>query len=422
MINKKCLSLLPLILFFSLPSLAEFNVDAEVAKYLSTLTGEKLAKSNAYFEGKYWIHFWDLLIGCLIAVLFLQTKLSAKLRDISKKITRFEFVNDLSYTGMYVLVATILGLPFSFYVGYIREHQYELSNLSLAGWFSETGKGLMVGIVITSLFIPILYKIIRRFKKTWWLGGALLSISFMMIINFVFPVFLAPIFNDYKPLEQGPLKKSLLSLARANGINADNIYMFDASKQSKRISANVSGLFGTTRISLNDNLLNRSSHDEILAVMGHEMGHYSLNHTYEIIIYFGILILMGFYFIYWVFNNLFIKSRTQWNINSTTDIALLPLLFVTISLFFFVISPISNSIIRSNEVEADLYGLNSARKPDGFASIAIMLSEYRKISPGKWEEILFHDHPSGENRVRMAMTWKKENLNSQSSSSNKDNK
>ena len=73
-------------------------------------------------------------------------------------------------------------------------------------------------------------------------------------------------------------------------------------------------------------------------------------------------------------------------------------------------TPVSNTLIRTQEAEADIFGLNASRQPDGFASVAMQLSEYRKIQPGKWEEILFFDHPSGWNRAHMAMTWKKEHL------------
>lgn len=408
----KKLMILAGFLLVSSPGFAEFNVDAEVGKYLATLSGEALEKSNSYFEGEHWIRLWSTLIGCLVAFLLMASGLSARTRFFSKKLIRFRFLQDAFYTSVYLVLSTLIALPFSFYTGYVREHQYGLSNLDLAGWFAETGKGLMLSIVLMSLFIPLLFKIMRRFPKNWWLGGTLASVAFLMFSMFIAPVFISPIFNKYQPLEDGPLKQDILSMAHSNGIEADNIYWFDASKQSKRISANVSGIFGTTRISLNDNLLKRTSPEEIMAVMGHEMGHYRLNHVYESLIYFSLLILIGFYFVHWFLNTQLLNLRKKWGVNSATDIAYLPVFFAAISVFFFFASPVSNSIIRSNEVEADIFGLNVARQPDGFAKTAMKLSEYRKISPGYWEEILFFDHPSGENRVHMSMVWKKENMDS----------
>ena len=117
----------------------------------------------------------------------------------------------------------------------------------------------------------------------------------------VAPVYISPLFNTYKSLPQTPLKAQILSMARANQIPATDVYWFDASRQSKRVSANVSGMFNTTRISLNDNLLNRTSEPEILAVMGHEMGHYVLNHVYKGVMFFTIVIVLLFAFIRWSF-------------------------------------------------------------------------------------------------------------------------
>jgi len=96
------------------------------------------------------------------------------------------------------------------------------------------------------------------------------SVLFLLFVSFIAPVYLTPLFNDYKALEDGPIRTSIMSMAHANGIPGDDVYWFDASRQTTRISANVSGAFGTTRISLNDNLLERTSPEEIEAVMGHE--------------------------------------------------------------------------------------------------------------------------------------------------------
>ncbi len=220
-----------------------------------------------------------------------------------------------------------------------------------------------------------------------------------------------PIFNQYKPLEEGPLKAQILSMARANNIPADNVYQFDASKQSDRISANVSGFANTTRISLNDNLLKRCTPAEIKAVMGHEMGHYVMNHVYKGILEMGVLLFLSFALVNWAFNKIVSRWGESLSITGISDIAGLPLLVVIFSVLSFFTTPISNSLTRTQEVEADMFGLNAAREPDGFAAVSMKLSEYRKINPGHWEEIIFFDHPSGRVRVSTAMKWKAENLN-----------
>ena len=233
---------------------------------------------------------------------------------------------------------------------------------------------------------------------------------FLVFAVLIGPVFISPLFNHYTPLPPSPVRSAILSMARANDVPATNVYLVDASRQSKRISANVSGIGRTMRVSLNDNLLRRSTPAEIQAVMGHELGHYVLNHIYKGLIYLAILVVLGFALVDWAYRRLVARYGPRWGIGSIADVAGLPLLVALFAVYGFLITPLTNSITRISEMEADQFGLNAARQPDGFASVAIKLSEYRKISPGPWEEVLFFDHPSGHTRVLTAMKWKAENL------------
>jgi STE24 endopeptidase len=239
------------------------------------------------------------------------------------------------------------------------------------------------------------------------------SVLFLLFVNFIAPVYIAPLFNDYKALEDGPMRTSIMSMAYANGIPSDDVYWFDASRQTTRISANVSGAFGTTRISLNDNLLKRTSPEEIEAVMAHEMGHYVLNHGMKITIEFGLILAFGFAFVAWGFGRALDRWGAKWGIRDVGDTAGLPLFAALLSIYFFVATPITNGIIRTHETEADNYGINVSGQPDGFARVAMRLSEYRKISPGPVERFFFYDHPSGRDRIYMSMLWKSEHQDSE---------
>jgi STE24 endopeptidase len=156
-------------------------------------------------------------------------------------------------------------------------------------------------------------------------------VVFLVIALLIGPVFIAPLFNDYKPLEPGPVRDTVLSMARANGVPADNVWMFDASRQSKRISANVSGILGTLRISLNDNLLNRSTPEEIQMVMAHELGHYVLNHIPKMLLTFSLVLLAGFAFIAWAFPRVLARWGARWGVEDIRDPAGLPLLMALLS-------------------------------------------------------------------------------------------
>ena len=224
------------------------------------------------------------------------------------------------------------------------------------------------------------------------------------------PVYLEPVFNKFKPLAESPLKAEILSLARANGIPATNVYEFDASKQTKRMSAHVSGLFGTTQISMNDNLMTRASNEEIKAVLGHEMGHYVLNHVTKGLTQIGIIIVVGFAFLRWSFDKARSGFGAAWGIRDIGDVAGLPLLAALFSVYSFALTPVNNTLTRTMEAEADNYGVNASHQPDGFAQAALHLSEYRKMTPGPIEEFVFYDHPSGWNRIHRAMVWKAEHI------------
>jgi len=384
---------------------AGFDVDAATQAYIDRLDAATLEQSNSYFEGGYWLQLWNFLFGLIVAWFLLQTKLSVKMRDLGRRITRFRFLHNIFYMLQYILLVSVISFPLSIYQGYFREHSYGLSNLSFGGWLGEEFKGLLISLVMVSLVVAIIYAVVQRARKSWAVWAAVISIGFIMFSAMIAPVYLAPIFNDYTTLEDGSLRTQILSMAHANGVPADNVYQFNASKQSKRISANVSGMFGTTRVSLNDNLLNRSDPATVKAVMGHELGHYVLNHSMELIINLGIVITLGFMFLKWGFKRF---ARPASGIEGEDDIAGFPLVIALFAVFFFVMTPVTNSIIRSGETEADYFGLNASNEPEGVAEGILSLSEYRKMKPGYWEEIIFYDHPSGYNRTHAAMQWKKE--------------
>jgi STE24 endopeptidase len=257
----------------------------------------------------------------------------------------------------------------------------------------------------------LLYSVIRATPKYWWAWGTLVVVGFFAFGALIAPVFISPLFNTYKPLREGAVKTAILQLAEANGVPDNNVVEFNASKQSKRISANVSGFMGTTRISMNDNLLNRSTPAEIEAVLGHEMGHYVLNHVALLITWMGLVILVAFLFLDWGFKGLASIFGGNWDVRTIDDPAGMPLLYLLLSIFMALATPVTNTITRTTEAQADIFGLNAARQPDGFATATLKLSEYRKLDPTPLEEFVFYDHPSGRTRIFTAMRWKAAHIN-----------
>ncbi len=388
-----------------------FDVKAATDAWLATVPPDKKARSDAYFEGGYWLQLWDFLLLSAILLFFLQTRLSAHLRDWAARTISNVHLRTLLYTIPFILITFLLQFPVSVYEGYFREHQYGLSTQTFGSWLRDQLVGLAVSIVLGAIAIVILFAIVRWLGKNWWVWGALASTVLLVLLVIIAPVYIAPLFNTYTPMKDAKIKESILSLARANGIPATDVYEVDESRQSNRVSANVSGLGNTQRISLNDNLLNRCTPEEILTTMGHEMGHYVLNHIYKSVVFFTLMLLAGFAFLNWSINWSLARWGARWEISGITDVAVLPLAVLLLSIFFFVTTPISNTWTRAEEYEADIFGLNAARQPDGEAAVDLKLGEYRKLDPGPMEEFLFYDHPSGRTRITAAMRWKKENMN-----------
>jgi STE24 endopeptidase len=388
-----------------------FDAGKAVNAYLSTVSGAARAKSDAYFEGGYWLQLVDALYALGVSAILLWGRLSAWMRNLAARVTRSKFWQAAVYAPLYLVLTTVLTFPLTLYEGFFREHAYGLSNQNFFQWFGDFGIGFALTIVIGTLALTALYAAIRRAGKRWWVWATGLFIVFSVIGLIVAPVFIAPLFNTYKFLPESNLRENILSLARANDIPATNVYVFDASKQSKRISANVSGFLGTTRISLNDNLLNRTSERETIAVLGHEMGHYVLDHSVRLLMFASLFALIGFAFANWAFGFLTGIFGGNWDVRTVDDPAGLPVLTAIFVVFSLITTPLQNTVSRTTEAQADIFGLNAARQPDGFATVTLKLSEYRKLDPSPMEEWVFYDHPSGRSRITMAMRWKAAHLN-----------
>jgi len=389
---------------------SHFDPEAATNAYLAQIPASSRARSDAYFEGGYWLILWDFLVGVIIYWILLRFGISAKMRDFAARRSRYAFVQDMIYWVQFLIITTILSAPLAIYEGYFRERKYGLATQTFGPWLSDQLKLLLVNLILGAVLIGVLFWIVRRLPNTWHIWGAVATVCFAMFTIMIAPVFIVPLVNKVTRLEDPKITQPILSLARANGIPAHDVFQIDASRQTTRMSANVSGLGKTMRITLNDNLLRRGSPEEIQEVMGHEMGHYVLNHIPNAVLFFLIVIVTGFALLRWSLDTSIARWGSHWQVRGITDVAVLPLVLFLASVYFFLLTPVLNTFVRTQELEADMYGLNASRQPDGAAQGAIHLGEYRKMSPGRVEEWIFYDHPSGRARIYNAMRWKGENL------------
>jgi STE24 endopeptidase len=324
-----------------------FNVDEATEAYMAMMPPDAIARSNAYFEGGYWLILWDFLYASAVCLIVLNTGWSAAMRDRAQRITRFRWLQNALYWMQYVLLTSLLGFPLEYYESFVREHKYGMATQTFLPWMGDELKGLALSAIMGAIAFIVLFAIVRKSRETWWIWGTVVSIVFIVISIAIGPVFIQPMFNTVHRLDDPKITGPILRMAHANGISTNDVYEIDASRQTTRMSANVSGIGNTMRITLNDNLLKRGSPEEIQAVMGHEMGHYILNHIPMTVLFLSVVFVLFFAYLRWALRWTLARWGDRWGIHEIADPAVLPLVFLLGGLFFFVLTPISNTQIAS---------------------------------------------------------------------------
>jgi len=387
-----------------------FDAATATQAWLATVPKDQREKSDAYFEGGYWLILWNFLLAAAISIFLLTSRISARMRDFAERATKFKGLRVAFYVVPYLVIVYLLAFPLNLYEHFLRENHYGLATQSFLPWFREQLIALGLSLLGGVIALIVLYAVFRRAPRTWWLWGSVVAVIFLATLVFITPLYIEPLFNTYKPVSNPEVRDPILAMAQANEIPVKQVFEVDASRQTTRVSANVSGFLGTTRIALNDNLLSQCTLPEIRAVMAHEMGHYVLNHGAKLLTYLGIFILVGFAVGRIIFDAAVRRWGNKWGVRGNADPAGLPLLVLISSALFFIATPFLNTVTRITEREADAFGINTAREPDGMAKVALKLGAYRKLDPTPQEEFIFFDHPSGRARIRMAMDWKAANL------------
>lgn len=381
-------------------------------KQVYPLTPEREAQLIDYSKFKDVWRFISFFISLGIFAIFLFTGLSAKIRNWAM-VAKKKYLVVLLYVAIFLGIYYLIDLPFNIYRGYIIESNFGFMNQSFLDWWSEGLLSLGISILVGSIPAYFVYMVIEKYKR-WWLWFALGAIPFMVVILIVWPIFISPLFNDFVSLEDQQLKSELLTLAEQAGIEGSDVYQVNASKQSTKINAYVTGLFGSKRIVLYDTMIDSFTKDEIRFVMGHEMGHYVMNHMW---IGLGVAVLM-IAFLLWL-ANLFIhkiirKFADRFKFNRLADIASLPLLMAVISVLSFITDPITNGLSRYHEHESDIFGMDVARIDGETAArsfdkiAALNLSD---PDPSPFMEFWFHDHPALKKRMAFVRSYQPQERN-----------
>ncbi len=374
---------------------------AATAKYIDGLGPEALAKAAAYTSGGHWLLLWGLIVTGLVSWIIIRTGI---LEKVSNKLAARGFaLRTWLVCTAFMLVSSLLALPWELYEEFWRETSYGRTSQPLADFLGQGAIGLGISSVLGGLFFLGIYALIRKAGRTWWLwsgGLAAFAISAGLLVS---PILIEPLFNDYKPVPEGPVRAALLDMADEAKIPHDRIFVYDGSRQSNNFTANVSGVFGSARIAISDVALGKASLDEVKAVTGHEIGHYVLRHIWRSVAVFSVLAVLLFF----LADRLFPRFTRLFGSKATiADPAGIPVLIFIVSLLGLFVLPVTKGMARMGESEADAYSLRTVNLPDALAGALVKTAEYRNPRPDPVAEFLFYTHPSVERRVRAAMEWK----------------
>ena len=341
---------------------------------------------------------WSLLLPAL----FFFTGFSAKLRTLSKKIGRYWFFSLAIYLILFLALYALFSLPLTYYASYYRLHEYGLSTMSLGRWIEYILKknGVVMATAIALTWIP--YLIIKKSPKRWWLYIWAISIPILIFFAIIQPMVISPIFHDFYPMKNKNLEKKILALADCAGIEGSRVYEVRMSADTKAMNAYMVGIGPSKQIVLWDTIIHGLSEDELLFVMGHEMGHYVLNHIW---IQIGYITAINF-FILWFFFFAGTRIARRFKI-SLADYASLPLFLFLFNFITLITNPIDNLFSRMAERQADMFGIELTKNNDaaGRAFVKLQQENLGNPNPGWYFMTWRGSHPSIASRIQFFNTY-----------------
>ena len=340
---------------------------------------------------------WSLAVPAVIVF----TGLGAHLRNCCNRITQKWLLNTALYALFFLLIIAVLSIPLDFYGGYIRPHHYGLSNQTLGRWFNhflmETGVFTLMGIVL----VWILYGIIRKSPKRWWLYFGLLNFPLAIVLVFVQPIWIAPLFNTFGPMKNKHLEQKVLQLAKRAGIEGSRVYEVDMSADTKQVNAYVTGVGRSKRIVIWDTSIAELTEDELLFVVGHEMGHYVLHHLWWAILIHTSITIIGLFLVHVAARWCLGRWSSRMKFSEIGDIASLPLLLLLYLIFSFVLNPVALYFSRTIEHDADTFGLELTHLNHAAATGFVKLTSTNLANPWPGPIYMFWraSHPSVGQRI-----------------------
>ncbi|HEY9733584.1 MAG TPA: M48 family metallopeptidase [Drouetiella sp.] len=357
-----------------------------------------------YSRIRYALFFFSIFYSMAAAYLIMQSGIAARLRDTSIKLSRNKFFQVCAFSVMFTLVFAMFMLPLSLVSGFYLEHAFALSDQSLSDFLLEKVKSIGVSAVLNTIALTIFFGIVKRFRVHWPLVLWAICIPVFALAIFAEPIIIDPIFNKFTPMADSSLKNRITALANKAKIPNAVILVADKSKQTNKMNAYVTGIGNSSRIVLWDSTVSGLPEDQVLSVVGHEIGHYVLNHIYW---GFGIMVLATLLLVPFGYfgSNWFVSALPErWQVGSLSDYAITPVLLMLSLSVGFVSMPLFNYVSRYQEHQADKYGLELTDNRLAMANLFISFSRKNLSEPDPPALIKFFlfTHPTLKERIEFA--------------------
>lgn len=348
------------------------------------------------------------LFAVAVPAVILWTGFSARIRDWARRIGRRWLFIIAVYFILYTLVDFVVSLPLAYYAQYVRQHAYGLSNQTLGKWLSDTLKELAIALVAGALLLWVPYLLVTKSPRRWWLYTGLLSVPFTLVTMLIFPIWIAPLFNQFGPMKDKALEARILALADRAGIEGSRVFEVDKSVDTKTVNAYVAGLLNTKRIVLWDTLIAKLDQDELMAVMAHEMGHYVLNHVAQGIVVGAASVVASLYLVYRLSGLLIARFKERFGFERLADVASWPLIVLLMEVATLAILPLGLAFSRHLEREADRFSLELTQNNHATAMAFVKLQQENLAHPrpGVFYWLWRGSHPSLAERIEFANTYR----------------
>jgi STE24 endopeptidase len=338
-------------------------------------------KALAYYRSGNVLWALGQAFGAALPLLVLATGFSARMRNAAERIGRHWLLAAALFAVFYRALDWLASRPLAYYGGFLRPHAYGLSNQTFGKWLRDGALDLAVSALVGAVLAAGLYAWIRKAPRRWWLFASACLVPFLLLVFLVQPLWIAPLYNDFGPMEDPALEAKILALAERAGIEGSRVFEVDKSVDTKTVNAYVTGFLASKRIVLWDTLLARLDEREVLAVMGHEMGHYVLHHVLLGIAFYSLLAGLGLWAVHRVAPLAIARWRGRMGFVRLDDVASLPLLLLLLHLGSFAVMPAALGFSRWMEHEADRFALELLRDNRAAATAFAKLQQSNLANP-----------------------------------------